>query len=552
MRRPRVHAQRAADLSLIDAREPGLPTTLETDVCIVGAGAAGITLANVLHAKGRDVCLVESGGLTPDPDTQALYDLQSDGYAPRADYMSRARYFGGSCNLWAGRSMRLAPLDFEPRDWVPHSGWPIPYEQVARHYPEAGKILGLPDTDEIVNRTAPARQSTDEAGLFRTRVLAPTYSLWAPKPRRFGAHYRRHLAAARNVRAILNLSATRLLPDDTGNAIRAIEARTLDGARHEIHARNFVLACGGIENARLLLVSRDRHAEGIGNQGGQVGRYFMDHPRAVFGRVHVPEGRRLPLLRGRPVRDGKFQLGIGLTPEAQRSERMLNHYVTFEELSSGYAEASYQSVVQSMKVVLRRGHAGGRLDLLRQRATEIPEMIYLLSPKEIMPHAVYRTYVALRDALPHRRGPKSFVAVYFCEQPPMPTSRVELTDRTDRFGMPLLKLHWDLDDAFFASVLKMQELVGREIERAGLGRLEPGTGTPAFTDASHHLGTTRMSVSPRDGVVDTDCRVHGTRNLYLASSSVFPSAGHANPTLTIVALALRLADTLRSSQQGRA
>jgi choline dehydrogenase-like flavoprotein len=306
-----------------------------------------------------------------------------------------------------------------------------------------------------------------------------------------------------------------------------------------------VLAAGGIENARLLLVSRDRQPRGIGNEHDLVGRYFMDHPRAVFGRVHVPEGRRLPLLRGRPVRDGKIQLGVGLTVEAQRREKMPSHYVTFEELTSGYAEASYQSVVQSMKVVLRRGHAGSRLDLLRKRAAEIPEMIYLLSPKELMPHAVYRAYVALRDLMPGRYGPKSFVAVYFCEQPPLPTSRVELSDRLDRFGLPQLKLHWDLDDAFVNSVLRMQELVRHEVRHSGFGRFEPGQGRPAFTDASHHMGTTRMGQSPRDGVVDTDCRVHGVRNLYLAGSSVFPCAGHANPTLTIVALAERLAAHLK-------
>jgi choline dehydrogenase-like flavoprotein len=538
-------------LSLIDAREPGLPAILETDICIVGAGAAGITLAATLMDSNREICLLESGGPVPDRETQALYDLENTGYAPRPDYMARARYWGGSCNLWAGRSMRLMPLDFEPREWVPHSGWPLSYREVEKFYPAAERVLGLPGTKQLLGRVEPGPESGERL-LFQDGALVPTLSLWARKPRRFGPEYRQRLAKARNVTAIMNLSATKLWLDDSGGAVAALHAQTLDGTRHEVRARTYVLACGGIENARLLLVSRDRQSEGIGNRSGLVGRFFMDHPRAVFGRMHVPAGRRLALLRGRPVRDGKFQLGIGLSPETQRRERMLNHYVTFEELTSGYAEASYQSVVQGMKVMLRRGHAGSRLDLLRRRAAEIPEMIYLLSPKELMPHAAYRAYVAMRDALPRRRGPKTFVAVYFCEQPPMPTSRVALADRTDRFGLPLLKLHWDLDEAFFASVLRMQELLAAAVELSGLGRLEPGTGVPAFTDASHHMGTTRMSASPQEGVVDTDCRVHGVRNLHVAGSSVFPSAGHANPTLTIVALALRLADAIRSNNRGRA
>jgi len=531
-------------LSLVDARKALLPQMLSADLCIVGAGAAGITLASALLPTGRDICLVESGGLAPDADTQTLYDLDVIGYPPRADYMSRARYFGGSCNLWAGRSMALSPIDFEQRDWVPHSGWPIPYSEVAQYYRPAGRILGLPDLEQVSAREVPTRISAHERMLFQGAVLAPTISVWARSPRRFGPRYKGELRAAKNLTVLLNLSATNIVTNAAGDAIESIETRTLEGKRITIRARQFVLACGGIENARLLLVSRDRHAAGLGNGHDLVGRYFMDHPRAVFGRVSVPKGAELPLLRGRPLRDGKFQLGIGLSPEAQRRERMLNHYVTFEELTSGYAEASYATAVQTMKVVLRRGHAGSRLDLARSRMAEIPEMIYLLSPKELMPHSLYRMYVALRDSLPRPRKPKTYVAVYFCEQPPNPSSRVTLGNESDKLGLRKLRLDWRLDGSFRESLFKMQDLVAKEFRRSGGGVWEPSLEEPTFTDASHHMGTTRMSTDPRQGVVDVNCRVHGVQNIYVAGSSVFPSAGHANPTLTIVALALRLAKRL--------
>ena len=536
-------------MSQIDARKENLPATLDADICIIGAGAAGITLAAELLPTGRDICLVESGGFAPDADTQSLYDLESTGYPQRADYMSRARYFGGSCNLWAGRSMALTPLDFEPRDWLPHSGWPIPYAEVAKYYRSASRILGLPDLNEVSGQEIPARISEHERRLFGGNVLAPTVSVWARKTMRFGAAYKGRLRAARNLRVLLNVSATRLNANESGNAIDSIETRALQGSRHVIRARHFVLACGGIENARLLLVSRDRHSDGIGNQHDIVGRFFMDHPRAVFGRIHVPAGCELPLLRGRPLRDGKLQLGIGLSPETQRRERLLNHYVTFEELTSGYAEASYQSVVQTMKVVLRRGYAGSRWNLARARVAEIPEMIYLLSPKELMPHSLYRLFVTVREAIPRRPRPKTYVAVYFCEQPPDPSSRVTLSRATDRLGVPKLSLHWHLGSAVQDDVLRIQNLLSNELERKGIGRLERTQELPVFTDASHHMGTTRMSADQRDGVVDIDCRVHGVRNLYLAGSSVFPCGGHANPTVTIVALALRLAERLQSLRQ---
>ena len=353
------------------------------------------------------------------------------------------------------------------------------------------------------------------------------------------------MRAAKNLTVLLNLSATQVVANAAGDSIESIETSTLEGKRVSIRARQFVLACGGIENARLLLVSQGSHAAGLGNEHDLVGRYFMDHPRAVFGRVSVPAGAELPLLRGRPLRDGKLQLGIGLSPEAQQREGALNHYVTFEELTSGYAEASYQSVVQTMKVVLRRGHAGSRWDLARSRVAEIPEMIYLLSPKELMPHSLYRMYVAMRDRLPRPPKPRTYVAVYFCEQPPNPSSRVALGNETDKLGLRKLRLDWRLDGSFRDSLFKMQDLVAREFQRTGGGTWEPSLEEPTFTDASHHMGTTRMSSNPREGVVDVNCRLHGVQNLYVAGSSVFPSAGHANPTLTIVALTERLANHLR-------
>jgi choline dehydrogenase-like flavoprotein len=165
-----------------------------------------------------------------------------------------------------------------------------------------------------------------------------------------------------------------------------------------------------------------------------------------------------------------------------------------------------------------------------------------------MPHFMYRCYVAARDHLPRRAVPHSYVVVYFCEQPPDPASRVTLSHDTDRLGMNRLHLHWHIGDSVLRSLERLQAILRQRIEAAGIGRLEEAHDVPAFTDASHHMGTTRMSAAPGTGVVDTDCRVHGMENLYIAGSSVFPSAGYANPTLTIVALALRLAAHIHARQ----
>lgn len=531
-------------MSIADARQFAEDAELAADVCIIGAGAAGIVLATELASVSSDVCLLESGGLMPEEDTQNLYDLTSVGYPIRERFMARARYYGGSCNLWAGRSMELNPADLAPHEGMPGGGWPIGYEELTAHYARAAEILRLPRIAQFQPQAYAERLSLQERRLFSLDPLMPTVSLWARKPMRFGAAYKRRLAKSDRIQLVLHANVTKIRLTPDGSAVQGVNAATLDGRRLTVRARLYVLACGGLENARLLLISRDVQNVGIGNQFDIVGRYFMDHPRSVFGRVRLGPGCRLPLLEGYALPDGKVQFGIGLSPEARRREGLLNHYVTLEAEFSAYTAAGYHSMVRTMKILLRRGHAGSRWKLGRAQLADIPGMIYLLTPKELMPHPVYRAYRGLRGML-SRGSHGNRVLVYFCEQPPHPASRVTLDAERDRLGLPKLRLEWRIGPEVTASILRMQTMLQERLRAAAIGELEAADREPTFTDASHHMGTTRMSVSPRSGVVDRDCRVHSVQNLFIAGSSVFPMAGHANPTLTIVALALRLVDRLR-------
>jgi choline dehydrogenase-like flavoprotein len=533
-------------LTIIDARTLEDGARLEGDVCIVGAGAAGLTLAFELAAPARRVLLIESGGFAPDEAVQSLYDMESVGYPPRQNYMSRARYFGGSCNLWAGRCMPLQAIDLAGRAWVPNSAWPIPPSEIRDHYPKAAAILGLPAIANFELSTHMGRLSDDERALIGSEDLVPTISLWAPRPKRFGTPERRRLAGMRDVILLLHANVTAIDLDEDGDQVRSLTAQTLEGRALRLAARTFVLAAGGLETPRLLLASRDRQGRGVGNGFDLVGRYFMEHPRAVFGAVRMAPGRPLPLMRGWPLPDGKVQLGIGLSAAAQAREGLLNHYLTFEEAFSGYAEHHYQAAIEVGKVLLRRGHAGGRLELGKaRRAPAVQDFIYLLSPKEILPHRLWRLVTLARNRLARADRERRYILVHFCEQPPDPESRVYLGHDTDRLGLNRLVLDWRIPESVHRTLYRLQDQVGAALERSQLGVLEPGTGEPRYTDASHHMGTARMGETPRTGVVDRDCRVFGVRNLYIAGSAVFPSAGHANPTLTIIALALRLADHLR-------
>lgn len=535
----------------VDAADLAAGSLLESEVVVVGAGAAGVTLALELARLGREVLLVEGGVREPDPAIQALHEIEAVGRPMRPGYLPRLRQLGGTCNLWAGRAMRLQREDLDARPAVPDGAWPIAYAELEELYPEAERILGLPGPGAFAPTAWLDRASADERALLAAGDLVPTVSLWAVAPRRFARDFRRELEGSPRIRLLLRAQAVGLREEADGRRIAAVALRVPDGPSLEARGRHVVLACGGLENARLLLLSRDRSDAGIGNAHGLVGRFFMDHPRAVWGRVELRPGVSLELLRGRPVAGGKVQLGLAAAPARRAAHGLLHHYLTLESEQSSYAREQYDVAVQVAKRLLRRGHAGSRFDFRGLLAGRTPDMVYLLSPKEILPHWAYRALWELRHRLPRPARAERLVLVHFCEQPLDPDSRVTLSERRDALGLPVLRLDWRIQPAVTRAMEELCRLLGEALARSGLGRLLPEAGEPRFTDASHHMGTTRMGVDPRTSVVDAQGRVHGVDNLWIAGSSLFPSGGHANPTLTIVALALRQARHIAARDPAR-
>jgi choline dehydrogenase-like flavoprotein len=532
-------------MSIMDANELAPGSVLEADICIVGAGAAGITLASEFEGMSQTVCLIESGSYRPEEDTQSLYDLSSAGYPVTEDFMSRARYFGGTCNLWAGRSMKLTALDLEARDWVPNSGWPIRHGELDRYYDQAGRILGIPSFESFASALE-WRMSPSERALFDNPDLKPNISLWARKPLRFAARYRTGLKRSRNVNVCLHANATEVLLNPQGDTVEEVRIATLGGKRMSIRAKRFVLACGGLENARLLLVSRGSNESGVGNRHDLVGRFYMDHPRALSGTVRLRGTHAWPLVLGHALRDGMGQVGIQLSEARQRGDRLLNNYLTLERKWSPQTARAYQSCIQAMKVLLRKGYSGERLPLSRVKLAVIPHSIYLLAPRELMPHSLYRMLKAARTTFGKRL--MELTVVNYCEQVPNRESRVFLGVERDKLNMNRLVLHWKVGSEETRTLTQLHELLDRHLRKRGIGHLvsDEQRLEPFYSDASHHIGTTRMSDDPRNGVVDRNCLVHGLRNLFIAGSSIFPTCGHANPTWTIVALTLRLADWLKT------
>jgi choline dehydrogenase-like flavoprotein len=537
-------------MQLIDVNDLASNSAVTADICIIGAGAAGITVARELDGSSHTVCLLESGGYGPDEVTQSLYDIEVAGYPVRENYMSRARYFGGSCNLWAGRSMKLTELDINPRQWIPQSGWPMTYAELQRYYEKAEKILRLPPFDRFEKVTLGRYMSPQERALFDNGDLRPNISMWAKKPLRFGATYRSQLEHSHNISIYLNANVTEILLNHAGTSVEALRVATLHGKHCSIKAKRFVLACGGMENARLLLVSRGVQKDGIGNQHDVVGRYFMDHPRTVFGKVKLSGQYRLPLLLGIPLAEGMAQVGIQFSERVQGRDRLLNHYLTFERQWSEQTAKAYQSFVHTMKILLRKGYSGRRFSVSGAKLGKVPELIYLLAPRELMPHSLYRMMKAIKGRI--SGGAMELIVVNYCEQAPNPRSRVYLSHERDQLQLNRLILDWKVGDDETTSLVRLQELVDYYLRKNHIGYLDntsPPLSDLHYTDASHHIGTTRMSDDPRTGVVDSDGKVHGVGNLFIAGSSVFPTSGYANPTLTIVALAIRLAEHLKVCRQ---
>ncbi|HSG11761.1 MAG TPA: GMC family oxidoreductase [Gammaproteobacteria bacterium] len=491
---------------------------VETDLAIIGGGVAGITLARAMAGSRTRVCLVEAGGLEYDAAGQALYEGENTGldYSPVA---TRLRYFGGSSNHWGGYCRPLDPIDFERRDWIPHSGWPFGFEELAPWYEQASRLVEIEP-----GRFADAGYWSAATGETVTAPpggrLCLQFVHFSP-PTRFGKRYRDDLEKAPNIQVLLNASVTRIAATPDAGRIRELELNTLAGHGQLLRARTYVLATGGLENARLLLLSRDIVKAGLGNQHDQVGRYFMEHPHlSGFAEIVVADLSRLPrILRERVTVSGRTaQAAYNPAPDYLRTQRLLN--ATF-----------MMAVAHSY-----HGPAPGTED---DRARNHRDM--LLAARRFLTD----------DPAPGHAQPGVWLGVGgSCEQSPNPDSRVTLSEQRDALGVERLKLDWRLTGQDRQSFYTHLRSLALAFGASDIGRLREAVADQSLwpqpvSGGSHHMGTTRMSDNPLSGVVDRNCRVHGIDNLYVAGSSVFPTSGSANPTLTLIALALRLADHLK-------
>lgn len=502
---------------------------LRADVCVVGAGAAGIALAHRLLGTRTEVVVLERGGPRTTEESSAGEIV---GMRPDALTAGRGSGLGGTTGLWAGQCLPAEPEAFAERPWVAHSGWPFPRAELEPLYRRAEAALQL--EGEVYDERV-----WDAFGVARPPVeprrVAHRFTVWCPEPH-LGRLYRRRLAASSNVRVLLHAGATEIVTTPAGDRVDCVRAATPEGKAVRVRAETCVLCAGTVENARLLLASNAVHAAGIGNRHDVVGRFLQDHPNGHCATVGTDDPARLQRLYGMFYRGGvRYLPRLVLAPELQRSEEVLGcaAYPVFH-----FGEASGLEAARRVYRAARGRRRPPRLGReLAAMARDAPALA--ASAGRRVRHG--RAAIAV---------PARVTLQTHAEQAPDPASRVTLTRRRDALGVPLPRVDWRLGELDRRTAAVMVEETGRQFRRLGLGGVRPepwlAAGPPAghLRDSYHQMGTTRMGTDPRTSVVDPDGGVHGVTGLFVTGASVFPVGGFANPTLTIVALAIRLGDRL--------
>jgi choline dehydrogenase-like flavoprotein len=521
----------------VDARSVPAGTIIESDLCIIGAGAAGITLARQFVRAGLHVSLIESGGLEYEDATQQLYAGTSVGLDFPSLLTSRAREFGGTTNFWGGWCLPLDPIDFEPRDGLPYRGWPIRRTDLDPWYAKAQELAQL----------GPYEYRPEKWGIALNDIPPPFNGpnlvcrmLQCSPPTNFAKAYGAELKQSGAVTVFLHANAVHLADDDASRTVQQLAVATLDGNRFTVQSRVFVLSAGGIETARLLLASGKEGGPGLGNAKDLVGRFFMAHIEYDASTVAVanPHTDFTFCTNETLISSGRYYGPFGLkfvTFVAPAEDRMRALALPNCKYRWSFTYAPEMTGIDALRRLLNRESDHTMDDVL-----------------EVARHIGGAGEFAFRKAMGWPLYPVRALNVHMTTEPlPNPASRIMLGDDRDALGMRRVVVDWRLTPEDKRAALALQHLLGTEVGRTGFGRLrldlkEDDTTWPddLFGD-QHHMGTARMHADPAFGVVDADCRVHGLSNLYVASSAVFPTAGAANPTLTIVALALRLADHIK-------
>lgn len=523
---------------IVDAASFESSQTLKTDICILGGGVSGIVLARELAPFFGEISLIEAGDTSFSIENQALYEpeILPELY-PDPTY-SRLRMLGGSSNHWENGTEPFDPIDFEKRDWIDNSGWPIGYSEVSKFYPDAEKYCGVGGEGYDAKTWSETLQmddlfaSTDniESGIGKDSV----------PPTRFFEEYQKDLSASKNITIYKNANVSDIDFEPVSSKVTSIVFSSHNLIKHRISANVFIMCFGGIENARMLLEFNLRNDNKLGNENDNVGRYFMDHPTIRAAHLYPFERDMFAFYQGFR-QTSQYILGtLKLTPAALRENKTVNMRMALKpgsniDLSHGI------SSLHTFNDDLIPDHFGTHL-------TNVLKDLDLIVDK----YSRKKFDTPLFDESDEFH---SFQILAMMEQTPNRNNRIRLGSQTDKFENHKIIIDHEVSESDREMAWKSLNTLANEVGTISIGRVrllreqEDRIWNSQLGFAHHHMGTTRMSDSARTGVVDSDQKVFGTDNFYVSGSSVFTTGSHVRPTLTIVALTLRLVEHLKRRYQ---
>jgi choline dehydrogenase-like flavoprotein len=545
---------------ITDARDLPSDVVVRGDLCVIGAGPAGQTVAREFAATDKRVLLLESGNLDFDQYANSLNDgeVVSSNHSSRALKQGRRRGFGGTTNLWVygstgddgrrrARMLIPQPLDFEDRGLGSIAAWPFGRTELEGHYKRAQKLFGI----ERVSFVPEANDGRPRPLEVRGSRLINVVCHHAARDV-FSMDVVEEMRTAPGVEVFLNATVTELIADASGGRVEEVHVARPDGSTVRVVADVFVLATGGIENARLLLLSSDENGGGLRTGGRVTGKYLMDHPEFDIGVLKPAARNSFQELGWYDLRWEKDHLVSGhlaFSEQVLRDESLLNMCFVFIPQRRGYGSHAEQ-MLKSMAAA-----GGARKPKALAKATAAA----LRRPREAAGavrnrywQEPYREFKGGWSNDGHLRRFSLFEIFAATEQPPHEGNRVTLSEQRDALGLRRARMQWSWHRSDAEMILRAQRILKGELSRLVPGDYESlldpsGKSDVRWTGIHHPMGTTRMARSPEYGVVDEDSKVYGISNLYVAGTSVFPSSlGFSNPTFTVVALAIRLADHLRS------
>jgi choline dehydrogenase-like flavoprotein len=538
---------------IINLEEIDENKTYQADLCLIGSGPASLTILNYLKKTDLKIIIIPGGKFHFDKNNQKLYKgiVGKDNYhEPLIE--NRYREFGGTGNYWGGRCVPLDKIDFEKRSWIKNSGWPIRFNEIKKFYKEASNFLDISPYNEKTNFYKKDIKEIIEKmdGKF---LSSKKLESWSP----ILSFKKKFLETIKKDNILLIDNSHLIKIDSNKKEITNLICKSLDKI-FKVKCKTYVLACGGIENPRILLNSKNKfHPKGVGNANDLVGRFYMAHHSGIF-------------LNIKPMKKGKFLYNYfkdnqnvylrnrwWLNEKFQKLKKIGNSIFfltyTLKSKDMGAEGKLFETLILFKKII------SNKKDLFNWII--INQLIKVLFNFYVIKYLIKFSYLRFKknrlpSILPTSLS-KNFGLYHQVEQTPCYYSRLKLDKKKNTLGQNLIKLDLKFNSIDINTIWKSHEYLIKKIDKSKFGNIQKKYNKniltklykqklKKFNSMSHHMGTTRMSASSKKGVVDKNLKVHGINNLFIVGSSVFPTGGHANPTYTIVALSIRLSNFLKT------